>query len=90
LVLCKNSVSWLYPALAATKSVVGMSRQGASARLLTGRTRIARLPSAPSLGYRVLPRRGTTPRRLELDEESHVLSFAAVREWTVQFPVQVG
>ena len=27
---------------------------------------------------------------LEFDEESHVFSFAAVREWTQQFPVRVG
>lgn len=27
---------------------------------------------------------------LEFDEESHVFSFAGVREWTQQFPVQVG
>jgi hypothetical protein len=27
---------------------------------------------------------------VEFDEESHVFSFAAVREWTQQFPVRVG
>jgi hypothetical protein len=27
---------------------------------------------------------------LEFDEESHLFSFAGVREWSQQFPVQVG
>ena len=39
------------------------------------------------------PRLGLAPSSrilLEFDEESHVFSFAGLREWTQQFPVQVG
>jgi hypothetical protein len=39
------------------------------------------------------PQLGLSPRSrilVEFDEESHVFSFAAVREWTQQFLVQVG
>jgi hypothetical protein len=39
------------------------------------------------------PQLGLSPTShilVEFDEESHVFSFAAVREWTQQFPVQVG
>jgi len=39
------------------------------------------------------PRLGLSPTSrilLEFDEESHVFSFAGVREWTQQFPVRVG
>ena len=39
------------------------------------------------------PQLGLSPASrilVEFDEESHVFSFAAVREWTQQFPVQVG
>ena len=32
----------------------------------------------------------TSPILVEFDEESHVFSYAAVREWTQQFAVQVG
>jgi hypothetical protein len=49
--------------------------------------------SAAALDDDIAPQLGLSPRSrilVEFDEESHVFSFAAVREWTQQFVVPVG
>ena len=49
--------------------------------------------SAAGLDDDIAPQLGLSARSrilVEFDEESHVFSFAAVREWTQQFVVRVG
>jgi len=70
-------------ALTLLHELSGERRQGAEKTLSNYAAGLDNLSARSGLGP-------ASPVLLEFDGESHVFSFAAVREWTQQFPVQVA